>query len=287
MIYLILSVVCSTLIFMIFKAFGRYQVSNLQAIVANYAVAGTLGWLPVFGFSATDSGVLSWSAWPLLIGTLFIGLFQLMARITQNFGVNVVSVTVKMSVIIPILFGVLLFKEELSIYNILGVAAALLAVYSINRKNGSGNTTNGSLTGIVILFTGSGILDALMKVVQTHVVTDSTLAQFTGTSFAVAGILGFLYLLFIIYIRKTETWSLKSALWGIVLGIPNFGSIYFLLRALEGEWPSAVVFPINNVGIVGLSALIAFLFYNEKFTRRKVVGLILAIAAIFLLSHQA
>lgn len=284
MIYLLLSIACSTVIFVLFKLFGKYEVSNLQAIISNYVVAATLGWLPLYSVHHDGLELTSWSFWPLLIGFLFITLFQLMARITQISGVNVVSVTVKMSVAIPILFGLLWHHEKLHIINYAGILVAIMAVLFINKpEDGSGFKTK-KWTGPLILFIGSGILDALMKIIETNVVTDGSTAQFTGTAFGVAGCLGILYLIFKIYVKQQEQWSIKSWIWGIALGVPNFGSIYFLLKALEGDWASAIIFPINNVGIVALSALVAYALFKEKITGWKALGLVLAISAIYMLS---
>ena len=45
MIYLILSILFSTSLFVIFKLFHKYEVDNVKAIVVNYAVAFVLGFL--------------------------------------------------------------------------------------------------------------------------------------------------------------------------------------------------------------------------------------------------
>lgn len=283
MIYLLLSIACSTFIFVIFKWFGTYKVNNLQAIVANYFIAGTLGWLPLSGPVQYPDSFSEWGIWPYLIGFLFITLFQLMAKITQDHGVNVVSVTVKMSFIIPILFGVWMHNESLAPLHFAGIALALFAVYSINRPENTSNSF--PWRGPLILFIGSGVLDSTMKIVESNVASENHIATFTSSAFAVAGILGVLYLLFRIYVLKQTKWDGKSWLWGILLGIPNYGSIYFLLKALGGEFPSAILYPINNVGIVALSAVIARIFFAEHFTKWRIIGLITAAFAILSLMN--
>lgn len=287
MIYLILSISCSTIIFVLFRLFARYKVSNLQAIVGNYFVAGALGWTPYITHSDVPHPA-SWNYWPILIGVLFITLFQLMARVTQERGVNAVSVTVKMSVMIPILFGIFLYGEVLTWLNGLGIILALLAVYLINagKKNEKtkANLPKYSLLGAIVLFLGSGLLDALLNVVKEDYVLPRDLSAFTSTTFATAGILGSVWVLVRIYVMRNLQWNWRSWIWGFVLGIPNFGSIYFLLEALNGNLPSAILFPINNVGVVGLSALVAFTVFSEKITFRKISGLTVAALAIILMS---
>ena len=45
--------------------------------------------------------------------TLFIIVFNLMAITTQRSGLSVVSVATKMSVVVPVLFGLIYYKESL------------------------------------------------------------------------------------------------------------------------------------------------------------------------------
>lgn len=284
MMYLLLSIACSTIIFILFKLFGKYEVDNLQAIVANYAIAGLLGWFPLQNEFQFGRELSSWGIWPWIIGIMFITLFQLMAKVTQEHGVNVVSVTVKMSVAIPILSGIFFFSEKVTTWNIIGILAALFAVYAINKPSLGQKRNSGNWTGLLILFLGSGLLDSFLKVIQTNVVHADHLSYFTSTGFGIAGILGLAYILVEVYIRKTRSWSGKSWLWGLILGIPNYGSIYFIMKAIDNPFPSAILFPINNVGIVALSAVVALLLFSERITRWRMAGLALAGGAIVLMS---
>jgi len=64
----------------------------------------------------------------------------------------------------------------------------------------------------------------------------------------------------------------------------NFFSIYLLVLLL-GKYEGSVVFPINNVGILGFSALIGLLFFSEKFSVYKWFGLGFALGSIYLISN--
>ncbi|HRB19940.1 MAG TPA: hypothetical protein PKZ14_07645, partial [Chitinophagales bacterium] len=70
---------------------------------------------------------------------------------------------------------------------------------------------------------------------------------------------------------------------GIILGIPNYFSLYFLLKTLDTlTWQSSIIFPINNLGIVGLSAIAGVALFQEKMNTQKIIGFILAISSIIL-----
>lgn len=281
---LLFSILCSTIIFVLFTLFGKYKVNNLQAIVSNYFVAGTLGWLIYDAPDAPIDVIQSWSFWPLLIGVMFITLFQLMAEVTQRNGVNVVSVTVKMSVAIPVLSGLLFYAESLTALNYVGILIAFAAVYAINKKSGEKTAGKVAWFGLTALFLGSGLLDSFLKVIEHGIVDESHLAYFTSTAFGVAGILGVIWIAIRVFILKSLKLDRNSWLWGLVLGIPNYGSIYFLMRALNSDVPSAILFPINNVGIVALSALVALLAFRERITKWRFIGLVLAVVAIVLMA---
>ena len=62
-----------------------------------------------------------------MLGVLFIVIFNLMARTSQQLGVSVASVATKMSLVIPVLAGLLLYGEELNFLKVAGIATALVA----------------------------------------------------------------------------------------------------------------------------------------------------------------
>ena len=73
----------------------------------------------------------------------------------------------------------------------------------------------------------------------------------------------------------------------------NFGSIYFLVRALNYDIPihgrvdSSVVFAINNIGIVILSVLLGVLLFRERLSRANAAGMAVCILATLILSYAS
>ena len=115
MIYLVLSILASTIIFINFKLFDNYKINILQAIVVNYCIAFITGIIAYDGtVKITQITSLDWFNFTLVLGTLFIIVFNLMAITTQRSGLSVVSVATKMSVVIPVLFGLIYYKESLT-----------------------------------------------------------------------------------------------------------------------------------------------------------------------------
>lgn len=75
-----------------------------------------------------------------------------------------------------------------------------------------------------------------------------------------------------------------TVLGGIILGIINVGSLFFLLSAYE-HMPlsrSAIV-PMNNLGVVLATSLAGMAFFSERPSRRNLLGWALATTALVLL----
>ena len=76
MIYLLLSILCSTAIYAIFSLFARYRVDTFQAIVVNYFVASSFGFLYIRANGGGDYQFNEpWIMNAALVGILFISLF--------------------------------------------------------------------------------------------------------------------------------------------------------------------------------------------------------------------
>lgn len=266
----------------IFKMIGQYKANVLLSIIINYMVAGSLGWFLAYDqWASLKQDIFNWLPFALGIGTLFISLFQLMARSVHFNGMALTTVATKLSVLIPVILASFIYQESLSLLQIIGLVLGLIAVWFISKPK-PGIQIN--LIWILAIFLGSGLLDALLNHTVQRLIQDGSQVLFTSILFSIAGIIGLL--ISPIYIRKSKsTWGKKELLAGLILGIPNYGSIYFLLKAIAGAGLSSViVFPINNVGIVLFSALVGWLVFREKLSLPQWIGIGLALICILLMS---
>ncbi|MFT5890362.1 MAG: drug/metabolite transporter (DMT)-like permease [Dokdonia sp.] len=286
MIYLLLSIASSSIIFVVFKLFSRFKINTLHAIVVNYITASTLGILLYQGGVVISSiPQQDWFFNAVALGFLFILIFNLMALTTQRSGLSVVSVATKMSVVIPILFGILYYKESLGILKASGIIIALIAVYLASVKSKDGipfkKTT---LIFPALVFLGSGIIDISIKYIEGKYLNTGDLPMFLTTVFGTAGIVGLL-IIGSQMLRKRFTFDIKNILAGICLGIPNYGSMYFLVKALRHDtFDSSTIFTINNVGVVMISTFIGITLFTEKLQFKNWIGIALAVISIILVS---
>ncbi|MGB6151914.1 MAG: DMT family transporter [Pricia sp.] len=285
MIYLALSVLSSSFIFVVFKLFTRYKVETLFAIVVNYVVACSVGLFFYKGDVAlSEIPQKSWFLGTLALGILFILIFNLIAATAQKVGVSVASVATKMSLVVPVIFGVIIYREELGSLKILGIALALAAVYFASAKQKTVSFQKASLLLPLSVFLGSGIIDTSIKYIQEYHVKENDYPIFSATVFAAAAVTGILFITIKSFKNPVKI-TIRNILGGIALGVPNYFSIYFLLKALQHDsLNSASVFTINNVAIVMLSTLLGIVLFKEKISPKNWAGIGLAVVSILLVA---
>ncbi len=277
---LLLSILSSSVILVIFKLYKKYGVDTFQAIIVNYFTAGTLG-IVFFhdGWTTAAGNDLSWLTYVILVSFLFISLFFVMARSSQENGVASTSIAVKMGMAIPLILMMTLYAETPSVLKLLGIILAVAGVYLVSSNPKSSNV-GPYVWMLAVLFVGSGLLDFILNYVQKFVLTDLSLPLFSAFALGTGGIIGLLVFL-VLSIGKRPKITFKNIFAGIILGIPNFYSIYFLLLSYRTTgWSDSTVLAITNVSIVLMSAFFGFVFFKESKTNRKLVGLATAILAI-------
>ena len=130
---------------------------------------------------------------------------------------------------------------------------------------------------------GSVLLDVLLNFTQHYLLNDLSSSLYTAIGFGIAGLIGILVLIFQ---KKLNQITWKNIVAGIILGIPNFFSIYLLLLAYQNApLNDSDIVAIINISIVSLSTFIGIIFFNEKFTLQKIMGLTAVLIAIFLISQ--
>lgn len=235
-----------------------------------------------------------WVQTGLILGVLFIFTFYLMAYTTQACGISTTTVANKMSLIIPVFFSVYVFfdlKNMLSSIEYIGIFIALLAVFFTSIKNSKQKTKIKLPVFFAILlpflvFIFGGAIDTLINYSKFHISTPGEEKVFTTLIFLVAALIGTVVLLFKIFFLN-EVFEGKSFLAGIVLGTPNFFSIYYLVKTLSHfNNNGAFVYPVCNMGIIILSGIIGVLIFKEKLSTINKIGMGMAIVSLLLISYK-
>jgi drug/metabolite transporter (DMT)-like permease len=284
--FLLLSVVFSTLINLIFRWFKDFEVNKFQAIVVNYLVCFLIG------FALSDSQNLvqnfqsEWFPYCILLGFLFVAIFFSMALTTEKLGISVTAVSGKMSVVIPVIFAFYFFKESIGWLFIVGLMLSLLSIYLISIKKEL-VLDRKYIALPIIVFLGSGIIDTSLKMLQNSYSQSVSMDTLSYSIFLGAFLAGSC-----IYLIKNRTnlvqLERKSITAGILLGLPNYFSIFFLLSAIAGfSSQSALVLGVNNIGVVLFSTFLSVIIFKEKLSNGNTVGLVLALLSIAIIAYAA
>lgn len=284
---LIMSVITTVLLYVILKYFEKWKVNNLQGLFFNYVTASVFSFAFNFRENISIVGdINNFYHASLAIGLLFIIVFFLTAKTAQEVGIGTTSVASKMSVVIPMLAGVYLYSEPLTSQKIIGLVLALLSVYL--TSGGKEDHQSSKKTGFIlalpfILFLGAGLVDTSIKFSQARFINENNQNLFVATLFGSAALFGGVLIIKQLLMRET-TIQKQSILGGILLGLVNFFSLYFLIKALaEPGTDSGKLFTTVNIGIVLVSVVASFIFFKEVPQKKGIVGIAVAIAAIYIM----
>lgn len=288
--YLIISISLSTGIFLLFQAFKIWKVDSFKAIVINYGVAGSMGWLLAGGpttFVSAWNSDWQWVAIGLAAGGLFIYLFQLIARSAQENGITVTSISAKLSMVIPVAIFLLFdANDAVTIKKLVAISLSIPAIVLSSWKPEQSSNQRNWLVPMTI-FVGSGLIDLMFAAFSgpEFMKEVSFRYLFPSLPLSTAFTVGIIWL-YVTRKKNPKPSSHNQSTWlgGLFLGIINFGSLYFLLETYDKvNLDKSAIMPINNLGIIIASAIFSLFLFREKLHRWNALGLLLGATAIALL----
>ena len=285
------TIVSTVLIYLLFAGFKRWGIQTAWAISINYVVAAGLGWTLAGGSEALTASLQSPWILPLsLIGLAFYPLFRLTATCSQELGISVATIATKLSMAIPVLvLAVADGIADIQWGQWLGLALAFPAVWLSARSGETakeGQEPNSTAVGLwwipVTMFVGSGCIDLVFGWFSNHPSLDAPgmPMAFASIPFTLGGIVGL-----------SHQWTMRQGrpkrmdiLGGLLLGVTNFASLYFLLLAFDARMlERAMVVPMLNLSVIVLATLAGMIFLNDHPKPKARWGIALAAAAIALL----
>jgi drug/metabolite transporter (DMT)-like permease len=280
-----ISIVLSSLLVICFKVFDKYKVNISNAISLNYLSASACGVIAGYDTIVNLSfSEASWLPYTLLFGVFFIVVFNLVGIGVRTSGLMVVAIAQKMSLIIPLAFSIVYYKESYGLMKISGIVLALVAIYFSSQKSDLSTGKNQKVNYLIplLIFLGSGIVDVSIKISQEHFAQQVNFEVLLAFIFGAAGVVGISKMLI-----SKEKLRTKDFIAGISLGLFNFSSTYFLMKALaQNEYESSFVFAINNIGIILLSTFVASTIFKERLNKINYIGIVLAVASILFIYYS-
>lgn len=290
MLYLFLSILLNAYLGVVFAYFNKYKVDIMQAIVFNYAFCVLTGSV-VLGNFPLKIGLVNeaYAGWAVLMGLLFISVFNLVGFSSVKVGVTITQTANKLSLVIPVVFSYMLYHEQIGWVKILGILIALGAVVMLSVKPASFVKVKIPLWEYLlpfILFISSGIIDTLTKYVQQRFLTTTAISNtYLICGFFTAFVIGFIALSYQ-FITGKRVFEFRNVVAGMILGIPNYFSIFYLVKALESNvLSSSAIIPINNIAVLFVVSLFGIFIFREKLSKLNYAGLLLTLIAILLIVY--
>jgi len=287
MLYLILSVVFSVLLLVNFRAHARFQVDTRIAILLNYPVCFLTAYLhqpsalPLQWPASTDTALM------IAMGIGFVITFLLSGFSTQKNGMAPTSLANNISLVIPVLINLFILKTggDITASVLAGLVFSFAAIYFCSPKVDASSETKPVVGLLIAVFVAYGLTNTLFSYLN------STLtAQVGGTlpfimMLLIGSMAGSALVLVWKSVNGTLNWNRNSVLAAIPLGLPNFFSFYFLLKALDAyQNNAAVVLTMYNLSVILLSAISAYVIFKEQLSKRQWLGLALGCVGIALLN---
>ncbi|MEH6308430.1 DMT family transporter [Olivibacter sp. CPCC 100613] len=284
MLFVLLSVLCSVTVSVIIKLARRYSVNILQMIAWNYPVAVLLS----FHYLEPDLRNFSFTEAPLtiylILGLLMPSLFIIIAGSIRYSGIVRTEIAQRLSLFIPLLAAFFIFKEHPSAIKLIGLVVGLAAIIcSIKwqRRNQHTLASKNAWRYPLLVFFGMGLIDILFKYIAQYQAISYKTSIFLV--FILCTLVSFLYIGFLA-VTKKEKFSLSGTLWGLALGLFNFGNILLYMKAHQAlpNNPS-IVFSGMNIGVIVVGAIVGMFLFKEKLSTLNKVGLLLAVISVIII----
>ncbi|MDG2430982.1 EamA/RhaT family transporter [Flavobacterium sp.] len=279
MLFLIFSILSSVIVGVIFKISRKYSINTTQIVGWNYVFALLLCY---FIFSPDISTIDATAPWSIYIplGVLLPSIFLFLAASIKHMGIVKTDAAQRLSLFIPLLAAWLLFHEEFTPLKVIAFIIALPALLLILSKKTENKNNNWIYPTMV--FVGFGVIDILFKQIAL-----ATSLPFTTSLFIVFGISLAIMIAVVLYelvIKKVKITAINLGL-GALVGIFNFSNILFYLKAHQAfaKNPSTV-FAAMNMGVIIIGSLVGILVFKEKLNAKNYLGLVIALAAIILIT---
>ena len=225
MFYLLLAICSSACVSIFMRLSERKIQNNIAMLVMNYLMCTFLSAAYV-GSGVWGRGSGSAAAMGICNGFLYLISFVLLQVNVRRNGVVLSSTFMKLGLLVTMVVSVCIYREMPTALQIAGFLIAVAAIVLINYRKG--NSAAGAKSLLLLLLLCGGMADAMSKVFE------ESGTPGMGDGFLLFTFFSALILCIGLMVMKKQRPGKWEIFFGLLIGIPNFFSSKFLLRALEG-----------------------------------------------------
>lgn len=201
--------------------------------------------------------------------------------------VSLVSMFGTAGLLVPIIAGVFLFDQPISLMQ--GVGTAIFFVSARLLIKNSKNTYNGFSFKTFLLLLGSMLANGTTMLAQqmyTHYVPDGSISLFSFLSFGIVAAAGYPTALVMGKTEKYKGANIKLGKTLYICGIALAAAVFVINQfatTLTALLPPVFLFTFINGGGTIISTLVAAVIYKEKLSVYSILGVIIGIGSMVLI----
>ena len=262
----------------LFKWSQRRSYNAPVVVTANYIVLATL-----LGGYYLSRGELDITAPILRVGVItgcaYVASMLVMTRALERGHVAPVLTAFRLSVLLPVLMGILVWGESVALWQTLGIGAALVSMVLMTWCNNNGKKHGLSAIGLVLLVF---VLQGLVNCGNRWLHYAGLSAERLQVLFVIAATAALIGSAVVVASRhRPQTIELRA---GAGIGAYNLVVLGVLLTALS-KFPGTVLFPIHGCTILILDNLCAHFLWKELLSPVAIVGVVLGVVSIPLVAY--
>ena len=280
---LISSVVCSTARAVFSKKLGVLNGNKHSFYITQTVLFGVAAAM-IFILNIKSIGRPSVTA---VILAVAYGIFTVSSQWTYTIAltkapVSVCAMVYSFGFIIPTVFGTVLWHEQVNAFKIISILLCICTIILTSVKKDDNSKKMHRLPfSLIVAMLSSGGLGVVQKLQQKTAARDE-MGMFLFLAFVLAAFLS-LAASFTKHIETTQKNRINSTLaFYIILVGASMAVANTANTLLAGLLPSAVVFPIVNVGVILASLLVSTVILREKIYKNQIAAFGLGVTAILL-----
>ena len=281
MIYLIIGILFSSMLSILMRISESHTKYNLGLLAMNY-ISCTIISAADTGFGnliSTEEGFGTALIVGILSGFVYLAGFALLQFNIQKNGVVLPATFMKLGLLVSVATSIVLFGERPEVVQIVGFFIGIFALVLINSEKGDGTDKGekGYKIWLLVMLVCSGLGDTLAKVFE-ELGTPAFSDHYLMFTFATACVLCLAMML-----HKKQRIGKAEALFGAMIGIPNYLSSKFLLKSLDTV-DAVIAFPTYSVGCILVVTVVGLFIFKEKLSKKQLVSLGMIMVALAMLN---
>lgn len=270
------------------KEYGARFTPGVKTLIPFHVISHVAMIVSLFALGVKVQMPLSGIIYAFFYACAFLMAIMMLMRTLTLGAVGKTTLIVNLSMLLPMLLGVLFWDETLNIFNIFGIPCVLLTLFlSVPMKNGADKINKEWLISVLVTFFLDGMLSVIQKLFLRACGSDYSVAFVLVSALFGLGITCIISLLFFIRDRTLSVPKDKNLipfiLIAIVVGASTGLATMFNMRALS-VLDGVIVFPIRQGGLILMMTLYGVIRYKDKFDIRTAVMLLSGLAGIVLLN---